>query len=73
MSCDEYCCNHGCTRAEGCPARQPAAVAKVGQRIPAAAPLPPRKRDHIKDLARAMLAVVLVMTGTVFLVQIFIH
>jgi hypothetical protein len=60
--CDEMCCNHGCTEAHDCPAR----VAKVGQRYPAILqPLPPLTwRDYLKDLARAMLLVVLVMLAT---------
>jgi len=59
MSCDEYCCNHGCNQGRSCPAR----VAKVGQRYPAEPkPLRPVSWHHyLKDLARAMLLVTLVM------------
>lgn len=37
--CDEYAANYGCRQGRDCPAR----VAPVGQRYPAAAPLPPSK------------------------------
>jgi hypothetical protein len=54
--CDEY---GDCRQGRDCPAR----VAKVGQRIPKH-PKPLRAkhcRNHLKDLARAMLLVVGVM------------
>lgn len=54
--CDEY---GDCRQGRDCPAR----VAKVGQRIPKH-PKPLRvqhDRNHLKDLARAMLLVVAVM------------
>ena len=46
------CCTQDCNQGRHCPAR----VAKVGQRIPDAEPLPPITwRDYLPDLARAML------------------
>lgn len=68
MSCDDYCCNHGCNQGRDCPAR----VAKVGSRYPAhPAPLRPATwRDHLNELARAMLLVItvsLVSAGAIFL------
>lgn len=46
------CCDTDCNQGRDCPAR----VAKVGQRMPAPDALPPITwRDHLRDLARAIL------------------
>jgi len=70
VSCDDYCWNHGCNQGRDCPAR----VAKVGQRYPAnPEPLRPTGwRHHLKDLARAMLLVTVVMLLTALALPVFL-
>ena len=48
------CCDYDCTQGRDCPAR----VAKVGQRMPAADPLPRRTwRDNLHGVATAVVLV----------------
>lgn len=50
------CCDYDCNQGRDCPARKPAKVANVGQRMHGPEKLPPITwRDHLRDLARAML------------------
>lgn len=65
--CDESCASHGCNQGRDCPARKAAVVAKVGQRIPAAAPLPPT-RDHLRAMARWALVSCVAMLAAAFIV-----
>jgi hypothetical protein len=52
------CCDHDCEQGRECPAR----VAKIGQRIPAADPLPPSTwRESLRDFAAAVLLTTLGM------------
>ena len=68
--CDEYCANYGCNQGRDCPVRA-TPVAKVGQRMPAAEPLPRATwRDRLGGICYvalaavgALLCAVLVATG----------
>lgn len=63
MSCDDYCCNHGCNQGRDCPARQaPAKVAKVGRKDYGKEPLRGSAwRRQLRYLAGAMLMTLAVM------------
>lgn len=64
MSCNP--CTHQCEEGRTCPAR----VAKVGQRWPAAEPLP-RTRWYLPELAGALLLVATVMLAA-FVAGVFV-
>lgn len=53
MTCDDYCCNHGCNRGPSCPAR----------RAPVA-PAPSVRRTQLRTLARWLLISAVVLLGT---------
>ncbi|GAB3188629.1 hypothetical protein [Hydrogenophaga aquatica] len=62
------CCDYKCTEGKDCPVR----VAKVGQRMPAAEPLPRTTwREHLRDAATAALMVVVVMLITALIYPFF--
>ena len=57
------CCDYDCNQGRNCPARKPATVANVGQRMHGPEPLPPITwRDYLRDLARAMLLTIASIT-----------
>lgn len=69
MSCDEYCCNHGCNQGRDCPAR----VAKIGQRSRAYDYVPePGWRRNIKHLATWMLITIAMMLACAVIVGVLI-
>lgn len=56
------CCDYDCNQGRDCPARKPAKVANVGQRMHDLEPLPPITwRDYMGDLARVMLLAICCM------------
>jgi hypothetical protein len=75
MSCDDYCNNHGCNNGPFCPAKayntKPAAVARVGKRMPDREPLRGTPwRSYLKYLAVAMLMVMAVIAVSGLTVQL---
>jgi hypothetical protein len=57
--CDNYCANYGCNQGRDCPAR----VARIGQRMKTANPLPPSIwREQLKRLGYWMLMAVIGLT-----------
>ena len=69
--CDQCETVAHCTR-HGCIPVQPARVAKVGQRLPDAEPLPPSQwRRELQHLARWVLIVILALVGAALFAGVF--